>query len=237
MNYYFITGTSSGIGKALVDALLKFGNNQIFGLSRTNTLHEDAFHHKVIDLSNAEEVAVFDFEEISKADRIVLINNAGTLGEVKYVGQQSDENIRHSIQVNFVSAAVLMNKFIAKYQEVQAVKLIVNLSSGAADNAYDGWANYCSSKAALNMYTEVIHKEQEKQKYPVKSYAIAPGVVDTLMQEVIRETSSEDFSQLDKFKKLKQNHALYQAQDVARKMISLIEEPATIPSVISRIRL
>ncbi len=237
MNYYFITGTSSGIGRAIVEELLKYPNNKIFGLSRTNSIQEDSFTHQVIDLSNANEVIDFSFEDIQKASKIVLINNAGTVGEIKYLGQHSDANILDSIQVNLASAALLMNKFIAKYQTIAASKIIVNLSSGAADKAYDDWSNYCSSKAALNMYTQVIQKEQEQQSQPIKAYAIAPGVVDTLMQDVIRETEKDQFSQIDKFKKLKKNQELYKAQDVAVKMIELIENPETIPSIISRIRL
>lgn len=237
MNYYFITGTSSGIGKALVQELLKYPRQQIFGLSRSNHLHEDEFTHCAIDLSKPNEVNDFVFPALKDAQKIVLVNNAGTLGEVKYVGQQSNQNIQDSMQVNFTSAALLMNKFIKAYQDYPCEKLIVNISSGAATSAYDGWANYCSAKAALNMYTEAIAKEQEHLDKPVKVFAIAPGVVDTLMQDQIRNASSEQFSQISKFKDLKDNNKLYQAQDVAQRLVEMISEPSTIPSLISRIQL
>jgi benzil reductase ((S)-benzoin forming) len=87
------------------------------------------------------------------------------------------------------------------------------------------------------MYTEAIAKEQEHADKPVKVYAIAPGVVDTLMQDQIRETSSEQFSQIAKFQDLKSNNQLYKAQDVARRLAEMIAAPHTIPSLISRIQL
>lgn len=237
MNYYFITGTSSGIGKALVQAILKHPQQFIFGLSRTNHLHEDEFEHHVVDLSKPEEVAAFEFKKLKDAKRIVLINNAGTLGEIKYVGNQSSSNIQSAMQVNFTSAAVLMNNFIASYQSYPCEKLIINISSGAANSAYDGWSSYCSAKAALNMYTEVIAKEQESLDNAIQCYAIAPGVVDTLMQDVVRESEESQFSQLEKFKNLKDNKQLYQAQDVANRLLEMIFDPTLIPSRISRIQL
>ena len=237
MNYYFITGTSSGIGKALVQELLKYPHQHIFGLSRSNKLCEEEFTHKVIDLSKPSEVEAFEFPTLKTTRKIVLVNNAGTLGEIQYVGQQSNQNIQDVMQVNFTSAAILMNKFIAAYQDYPCEKIIVNISSGAATFAYDGWANYCSAKAALNMYTEVINKEQLHRTHPVLSFAIAPGVVDTLMQDLIREVSAEQFSQIEKFKGLKENDHLYKARDVARRLVELIVDPKLIHSLISRIQL
>ena len=130
-----------------------------------------------------------------------------------------------------------MNKFISVYQNFEGEKIIINVSSGAADSAYDGWANYCSAKAALNMFTRVIHEEQLGQNYPVQAYAIAPGVVDTSMQDIIRDVEEGSFSRIEKFRALKENNELYQAHDVAEQIIALIMDPKKITSLISRIKL
>jgi len=237
MNYYFITGTSSGIGKAIVQELLKYSDNRITGISRTNTLTDKQFEHITLDLSNADATASFNFKELKNAKKIVLINNAGTLGAIAHIGQQQNSNIQNAIQVNFTSAAILMNQFIKKYQDVNCEKVIVNLSSGAATSPYDGWANYCSTKAALNMFTQVIDKEQCSKTHPIKCFAIAPGVVDTIMQDTIRKSDAEQFSKIDKFVNLKKNNQLYKAQDVARKMVTMINNTESIPGIVSRIQL
>lgn len=237
MNYYFITGSSSGIGKALTEELLKYPNNYIIGLSRTNYIADKQFEHRHLDLSKPDEVESFKFEELQHAKKIVLVNNAGTLGDIEHVGNQSSQNIKDSIMVNFAAPAILMNKFIKSYKAFEGERIIINLSSGAADSAYDGWANYCSSKAALNMYTKVIHEEQALKSSPIKIFAIAPGVVDTVMQETIRQVDEGAFSQKKKFKSLKENDELYKAQDVAKQLVKMIHDTSTIPSLISRIHL
>lgn len=237
MNYYFITGTSSGIGKALVESLLNYNKTKIIGLSRTNTIHEDQFEHQAIDLSKIDETKGFDFPDLADANKICLINNAGTLGSIDYVGSQSNENIIDSVQVNFTSAAILTNSFIKKYKEQNIEKIVFNITSGAADSPYDGWSNYCSAKAALNMFTQVVAKEQINCPNPTKIYAIAPGVVDTVMQSEIRKVDESKFQNKEKFIKLKENGQLYKAYDVANTLVSYLNNTDEIPSLISRIRL
>ena len=77
MNYYFITGTSKGLGKSLVEILLKDESNFIYGLSRACSLKHERHHHTKIDLSNLDEVLQFNFPELNASDNISLINNAG----------------------------------------------------------------------------------------------------------------------------------------------------------------
>jgi benzil reductase ((S)-benzoin forming) len=116
------------------------------------------------------------------------------------------------MQVNFTSAAILCNKFIKAFQNSPIQKLIFNISSGAATSPYESWSNYCSAKAALNMFTEVVHLEQATQKYPIQVFAIAPGVVDTAMQTKIRSTDVSKFPHKEKFIQLKENGNLYHAK-------------------------
>ncbi len=237
MNNYFITGTSSGIGQAIVKVLLQHQDNKILGFSRTNKLFHPQFEHEAIDLSQTKDLDKISFPNLKKPKIIVLINNAGMLGKIKHIGQQKNQNIIDAMQVNFTSAAVLINQFIKKYQDVDCEKIIINISSGAATTAYDGWGNYCSAKAALNIFTEVIAKEQKTKQFPIKAFAIAPGVVDTIMQDTIRNTEVENFSNKGKFVDLKNNNQLYKAHDVAEKLVVMIQNTDMIDGIISRIRL
>lgn len=237
MNYYFITGTSSGIGKAIVDELFLDKSNYIFGFSRTNTIENEHFEHKKLDLSDLSEVSAYRFPDLKDVKKIVLINNAGTLGEIKHLGNLDAETIITSFNVNLTSVALLCAAFIKAYQNLTEERIIINISSGAAKSAYDGWASYCATKAGLNMLTEVIEKEQNLETKPIKVFAIAPGVVDTYMQDTIRNSKAENFSNIEKFHILKNEGALYKAKDVAQKLISMCQNTSLISGVISRIEL
>lgn len=235
MNYYFITGTGSGIGKALVETLILNEKNKITGYSRTNSLHFDNFCHQAIDLSLVENFQTINFPELKNAKRIVLINNAGILGEIKHVGSANSFDLINTMNVNINALMFLTNEFVKAYQNVQAEKLIINITSGAALNPYDGWAAYCTSKAAVNMFTKVIDTEQSTKEFPIKALAVAPGVIDTAMQNSIRASNKENFSMIDKFINLKESGQLLKAEDVARKLINIIENKNEIEDVISRL--
>ena len=235
MNYYFITGTSRGIGEALAKALLINKRNYVLGFSRNQSIEESNYSHKHIDLSNIDSITNFDFPNVPNAESICLVNNAGTLGDIKYFGNLSDENLAHTMVTNFVAPIVLSNKFMRKYKDITTTKTIINLGSGASKTPYDGWGAYCASKAGLDMITRVIAKEQDITNTGFQIYNIAPGVVDTKMQENIRESNPDDFSHLDKFVELKQANGLYQAKDVAIKLVELIQNPALIEDLSYRI--
>jgi benzil reductase ((S)-benzoin forming) len=235
LNYYFITGTSRGIGEALAKELLIDKKNYVLGFSRNQSIEESNYSHKHIDLSNIESITNFDFPNVPNAESICLVNNAGTLGDIKYFGNLSDENLAHTMVTNFVAPIVLSNKFMRKYKDVANRKTIINLGSGASKTAYDGWGAYCASKAGLEMITKVIAKEQDLVNTGFEIYNIAPGVVDTKMQESIRESNPDDFSHLDKFLELKKENGLYQAEDVAVKLVELMQHPELIEELSYRI--
>jgi benzil reductase ((S)-benzoin forming) len=232
MNHLFITGTGKGIGKALAMCALQNQANIVYGLSRQNEIDHPSYTFSPIDLANEEEVLAFSFKPITSGNKVVLINNAGILGEIDRVGQTSDSHYQQVYQVNLVAPSILINKFIKQYQNFSGEKIIINISSGASTAPYESWAAYCASKAGLEMFTKVLVKELPNE---FKIYSIAPGVVDTNMQTTIRATEKSKFIHLDKFLDLKMNGALYTPQAVADKILEVIEKPHLFPESVFRI--
>ncbi len=227
MNKYYITGSSKGIGRGLVDSLLKKENNLITGISRTNDIDHERFDHVKMDLSDTETLAqeadrLFTLDQ--SFDQIILINNAGYLGEIKYLGDIPDRDFYKAYSINITAPAVLMNAFIRNFKDNKAAKKIINISSGAAQNAYDGWSEYCSSKAAIDMLSRVADMEREKRGYDITVVSLAPGVIETGMQEQIRSTSERDFSNVGRFHSLKENDQLLSTDEAAEKIIRFIEQ-------------
>ncbi len=130
-----------------------------------------------------------------------------------------------------------MNAFLRRYQGADAQKIIINVSSGAGKYPVDGWSGYCASKAALDMVSQAAALEQHvRGANNVRIYALAPGVVDTPMQEQIRETDAADFSKLDKFMNYKADNALDDAETTAEKFFQLINHPERFEEVLQDVR-
>lgn len=235
MNLIYITGTSKGIGNALALELLNDLSNKVVGISRSQSIQHSNYIHFNIDLGDLEQLKTFKFKIPPGVKKVVLVNNAGSLGEVNYTGSFSAEMISQTMNINLVSPMILANDFIKAYQDAAVPKLIINITSGAANNAYDGWSMYCTAKAGIDMFTKVIETEQQHKKHAVKILGIAPGVVDTDLQEQILKTKVENFSQKQKFVDLRNNNQLYSAVDVAKKLASIIKEPQSIGNTISRL--
>jgi benzil reductase ((S)-benzoin forming) len=236
-HYYFITGSSAGLGKALCELLLSEPHNMVVGLSRRCSIEHDRYTHVSIDLSNIEALTAYEFPELHEEDKIVLVNNAGSLGEIKYMGELNDHHLVQQLNANLLAPVLLMNKFIRAYHQIAASKVIVNIGSGASTNPYDGWSLYCTAKAGLEMVSRASALEQTiQQSYPpFHVLSIAPGVVDTAMQAHIRETDASNFSRLDKFVEMKNEQKLYAAADVAKVLKEFIDQPEAKEGLVHRI--
>ena len=153
MHYYLITGASQGLGRALAEAILERPDTHVLGISRHATIEHPRYQHQPLDLSDIEAVEhnlAKIFAPRPDAQSLTLINNAGTLGEIGYVGELPNEHFQFVFDLNVVAPAMLMNTFLKTYEGLTTPRTILNISSGAAQRPVDGWAAYCASKAALN---------------------------------------------------------------------------------------
>lgn len=238
MKHYFITGTGKGIGKALAETLLQDENNKVTGISRKNSINHPNYKHITSDLSNLSETESFFFPDLHEAEEVVLINNAGVMSEIYRTGKLKNELIINDYNVNIVSPTVLMNNFIKKYQTYTNKRSIMNISSGAGRHAVDAWSVYCASKSALDMISETISLEQSfrNQEHQIKIYSVAPGVIDTFMQDQIRGVSKDEFSNVEKFINLKNNEELSSPEETAKLLLNIIDNTEKYIEVICDVR-
>ncbi len=238
MHYYYITGTSTGIGHALAKHLLEQPDSMVIGISRRQTIQHRAYRHIQVDLSMPGDLDKIDFSETQDADRIALINNAATLGEVTYAGRQSDGRTQDLFQINLLSPIILTNRFIERFAETPAEKIVLNVSSGAGKKNIDGWSNYCASKAGLDRWSEVVALEQSIKglAHPVRIFSIAPGIVDTPMQDQIREQKKRDFSRVEEFIAYKKEGHLVDPAYIAGQYARILNDPQNYTSVVFSLR-
>ena len=96
---------------------------------------------------------------------------------------------------------------------------LVNISSGAGRSAYVGWGVYCASKAAVDHLSRVLAQEGREDDLRVAS--LAPGVVDTDMQALIRATPIEAFPTVERFTDLKVDGAFNDPDWVADRILEV----------------
>jgi benzil reductase ((S)-benzoin forming) len=240
VNYYFITGASKGIGKAIAEELLKDKKNSVIGVSRSSTIQHKNYRHQPLDFSDipaVEHNLQKVFIPYPDAEKLVLINNAGVIGDIGYVGEgMPNERFEFVFDVNVIVPAMLMNTFLQVYQARQVPKVVVNISSGAGQYPVDGWASYCASKAAIDMLSLTVQKEQEIRGTGVRVYSMSPGVVDTAMQEHIRESDAAKFSSVEKFIEYKAKGELASPEEVGQKIVNFLDRVEEYNDVIVTVR-
>lgn len=235
-----VTGASRGIGLALAEQLASecsilvtvARTECIKSVSKIAEEHSTTHHHFVIDLSDPIDVRNL-CGKLSpllqkKANRFLLINNAGILGPVtQYNGltPAMAADIDTAFHINVTAAMTLSSAFLrdtSKHMTTTSSTTmvpkiqIINISSGAGRSAYPGWSVYCATKAALDRYSEVAQLEAPWAQI----VSLAPGVVDTKMQENIRSSNANDFPNIQRFKDLHANQVLSTPTDVAQKILA-----------------
>lgn len=232
-----LTGHSKGIGQALLQHFLGQDGVQVHALSRTKgQLSHPQLKEWAVDLSDADAVEAIlpDLFPRIAADRYLLISNAGWIGEIKPTGKLQPASLQRALQLNLLTPMLLSNAFAQAYGNSSGQKLICNLSSGAASKPLPGWASYCSSKAGLEMFSRVMDTEWRSEAFRV--FSVAPGIVDTDMQQEIRGAQSADFPALARFRGYHSEGMLSPAAAVAEKIGFMLAHPDQFPEVVQDVR-
>lgn len=223
---FYITGSSSGIGLALTTHVLSQPNCTVIGYARRCKTSNPNYTHIYADLSQLGIASNVEIPFFETAEHIILINNAGMLGDVKPVGDVDNQVLEQTFILNTVAPAILTNRILSIYSKTEAKITVVNISSGAARHPVESWAAYCASKAALDMFSLVVQAEQQiKRKPRVSVLSIAPGVVDTPMQDLARQIPEDIFPQRERFHHYKTQGLLENPEKVAKKIVELIFNP------------
>ena len=231
-----ITGASRGIGAGIAKEFFNRGMN--LGLcSRTAPAQGsgDRVVSEKLDVRDAEEVEAFARRVAGQFGEIdVWVNNAGLLAPVGPMRDLDVAGFRGHIDTNLVGVFIGSRTFVRHRRSLGGGGVLINVSSGAAWSAYEGWSAYCASKAGVERFTECVQAEESETG--LRAYSLAPGVVDTAMQEAIRGFDAETFPAVDRFREMKAEESFNTPGFVARHMLRMAFDPENVdPEVAQRL--
>ena len=218
MNLYVVTGTTRGLGAALAQRIAAQPGAELVTMSRRGaTIPADFSEGGGVHDACARLAAHIGGK---RYDRAVLINNAGVVDPVGPLDAVDARDLERNLQVNLTAPMLLMQAFLRATAHV-ALRRIINISSGAGRRPIFGWSGYCAAKAGLDMASRVVALECETRGMAVEVVSLAPGVIDTGMQEVVRGTDAARFVDVERFRAMKAQGALRPAADVAADILRL----------------
>ncbi|HET6294932.1 MAG TPA: SDR family oxidoreductase [Kribbella sp.] len=182
-----ITGASAGLGLALAHGLAERGWALVINARGAEALKNaaDALAGQTDvvpvagDITDPEHRAdlVDAVGELGRLD--LLVNNASYLGPspLQRLGAADLEELRRVYEVDVIAPIALTQAFLPEL--TAAAGIVLNISSDAAVEAYEGWGGYGSAKAALDHASAVLAAEHPE----LAVYAVDPGDLRTAMHQ------------------------------------------------------
>jgi NAD(P)-dependent dehydrogenase (short-subunit alcohol dehydrogenase family) len=180
-----VTGAGRGLGLALAAALLADGWRVVADARRTG--HLAALPQAVVvpgdvtDPAHRDELAaaVARLAPTDEQRLDLLVNNASGLGPspLPRLADVPLAAVRRVHETNVLAPLALIQLFLPLLRAARGT--IVNISSDAAVEAYQGWGTYGSSKAALDQLTAVLAAEEPE----LAVYSVDPGDMRTEMHQ------------------------------------------------------
>jgi benzil reductase ((S)-benzoin forming) len=219
----WISGASSGIGRALA-ATVPWQGARLIGVSRRPPAVGEHLEADLGEPGSWELVGRSFERELAgwSGERVVFVHAAGVIEPVGFVGEVATDAYVRNVILNSAAGQVLGHMFLTATRDVDARRQIVMLTSGAARSVYPGWASYGAGKAALDQWVRDAGAEQDLRG-GAQLLAVAPGTVDTGMQQLLRETAERDFPRRQKFVDLYRDRELVDPERVAGEIWALLD--------------
>ncbi|MDE0771596.1 MAG: SDR family NAD(P)-dependent oxidoreductase [Salibacteraceae bacterium] len=225
MKTVFLTGATSGIGKATAELLAANGYNLILSGRREERLKE--LQERLSHLADIH-ILKFDVREKENIPNIIaslpeafkkidiLINNAGNAYGRDPIHEGLIEDWENMIDIN-LKGMLYLTRAISPQMVERKSGHILNIASLAGRETYPNGAVYCASKSAVKAATEGIRKDLNP--YGIKVSCIDPGLVETEFSEVRFHGDKEEA------KKVYQGYIPLTAFDVAETIEFVLSRP------------
>ena len=232
MHLFIITGSSRGLGAALVRQLAG-PDHHVLGIARRDdpALPAEQWTLDLADPLPAAERLQAWLRDNRRWASATLVNNAALLSAPGPLAATDLGQLSAALRVGLEAPALLSRVFLAETTGV-ATRRILNISSGLGRRAMAGSASYCAVKAGLDHLSRALALEEPG----VGIVSLAPGVIDTDMQQQLRGADPARFPEQQRFQGLKDGGQLQTADATAASIVRFLMRPDFGKTVVSDIR-
>jgi NADP-dependent 3-hydroxy acid dehydrogenase YdfG len=220
-----VTGASSGIGRAVADALLDRGARVALLARRRDRLEDLAKDHDAArtlvcpsDLRREEEIRRA-FERVRATwGGVDIVVNAGGLGRRAPLVEGDADAWREMLEVNVLGLCICTSEGVRDMRRRGDDGNVVHISSMSGHRVPGGSGVYAATKFAVRALTEGLRKELRQLGSNIRVTAVSPGFVETEFAEVYHGSTEAAEQTYGRFQVL-------QPQDVAAAVLYAIEAP------------
>ncbi len=199
-----ITGASRGIGAATARVLAQHGAKVL--LAARSVEQCDVVAQDIIQSGGQAAVIRCDVTVYTDLEAAVatanstfgrvdiLVNNAGTIDPIARLADSDPDSWDNVVDINLKGVYHGIRAVLPGMEQQQS-GIIINISSGAATNALEGWSHYCATKAGVLSLTRCVHKEYAHSG--IRCIGLSPGTVATNMQVSIKDSGMNPVSEMD----------------------------------------
>ena len=232
-----ITGASRGLGAAMAVQLLhsqahlicisRSSNKRLPALATQSGVTLEQWAMDLADgASAAQRLGQWLAEQPpDRFSQATLINNAGMVGVMVPLRSADSADLARALRVGLEAPMQLSAAFLGATRNWAGARKILNISSGLGRRGMASSSAYCAAKAGMDNFTRCVALDEAAQANGAKVCSLAPGVIDTSMQDQLRAADPALFPDRAVFEGLHAQGQLSSVADAARQVLAFLARP------------
>ncbi|WP_140631525.1 SDR family NAD(P)-dependent oxidoreductase [Methylibium rhizosphaerae] len=231
---YIVTGASRGMGQAIASQLIS-ARHMLLCLSRRTSdalaqaaqAAQAACEQWEQDLAQPLEAAArleawLQAQPANAFSGASLINNAGVVPPPGALAEANAGDLSNALRVGLEAPLLLTSAFLRATSSWAGPRRVLNISSGLGRRAMAGSAAYCAAKAGMDHYSRAAALEEAQRPNGARIVSLAPGVIDTDMQVLLRSADATRFPERERFVQLQAQGQLSSPAQAAAKVLAYL---------------